>query len=148
MTKNRIKRESFLHKYQRLSKVFNNSINIIRSKFSSPPESSPQVNRSLIIKNSMQRNTYPQFLPTQRAAPCDLSQAAGIPLLVHHVRNFNSPKYISQEVDKEQAKVIYLSRIIIMCRVSNQMLCFSKIETLKHMCLVLSQHRFNTICLS
>ena len=80
MTKNRIKRESFLHKYQRLSKVFNNSINIIRSKYSSPPESSPQVNRSLIIKNSMQRNTYPQFLPTQRAAPCDLSQAAGIPV--------------------------------------------------------------------
>ena len=53
MTKNRIKRESFLHKYQRLSKVFNNSINTIQSKYSSPPESSPQVNRSLTIKNSI-----------------------------------------------------------------------------------------------
>ena len=28
----------------------------------------------------MQRNTYPQFLPTQRAAPCDVNQAAGIPV--------------------------------------------------------------------
>ena len=28
----------------------------------------------------MQRNTYPQFLPTQRAAPCDVSQAAGVPV--------------------------------------------------------------------
>ena len=28
----------------------------------------------------MQRNTYPQFLPTHRAAPCDVSQAARIPV--------------------------------------------------------------------
>ena len=53
MTKDRIKRESFLHKYQRLSKVFNNSINTIQSKYSSPPETSPQVNRSLTIRNSI-----------------------------------------------------------------------------------------------
>ena len=39
MTKNRIKRESFIHKYQRLNKVFNNSIKTKQSKFSSLPES-------------------------------------------------------------------------------------------------------------
>ena len=35
-----------------------------------------------VLENSqpMQRNTYPQFLPTQRAAPCDVSQAAGVPV--------------------------------------------------------------------
>ena len=54
MTKNRIKRESFIHKYQRLNKVFNNSIKTIQSKFSSLPESFPQVNRSLTIRNTIQ----------------------------------------------------------------------------------------------
>ena len=53
MTKNRIKRESFIHKYQRLRKVFNNSIKTIQSKYSSPPESFPQVNRSLTIRNTI-----------------------------------------------------------------------------------------------
>ena len=53
MTKNQIKKKSFLHKYQRLSKVFNNSISTTQSKYSSPPESSPQVNRSLTIRNSI-----------------------------------------------------------------------------------------------
>ena len=53
ITKNRIKRESFLHKYQRLSKVFNNSINTIQSKYSRPPELSPQANRSVTIRNSL-----------------------------------------------------------------------------------------------
>ena len=50
MIKNRIKRESFIHKYQRLSKVFNNSIKTVQSKYPSPPESFPQVNRSLTIR--------------------------------------------------------------------------------------------------
>ena len=57
MTKNRIKRESIIHKYQRLNKVFNNSIKFgktMQSKFSSLPESFPQVNRSLTIRNTIQ----------------------------------------------------------------------------------------------
>ena len=54
MTKNRIKRESFIHKYQRLNKVFNNSIKTIQSKFSTLPESFPQVNKSLTIRNTIQ----------------------------------------------------------------------------------------------
>ena len=53
MTKNRIKRESFIHKYQRLRKVFKNSIKTIQSKYSSPPESFPQVNRRLTIRNTI-----------------------------------------------------------------------------------------------
>ena len=51
ITKNRIKRESFIHKYQRLRKVFSNSIKTIQSKYPSPSESFPQVNRSLTIRN-------------------------------------------------------------------------------------------------
>ena len=54
MTKNQIKRKSFIHKYQRLNKVFNNSIKTIQSKFSSLPESFPQVNRRLTIRNTIQ----------------------------------------------------------------------------------------------
>ena len=53
MTKNRIKRESFIHKYQRLRKVFNNSIKTIQSKYSSLLESFLQVNRSLTVRNSI-----------------------------------------------------------------------------------------------
>ena len=60
MTKKRIKREIFLHKYQRLSKVFKNSINTIQSKKSSLPESFPHVNRSLTIKNSIPGLTIEQ----------------------------------------------------------------------------------------
>ena len=60
MTKHRIKRESFVHKYQRLNKVFSNSIRSIRSKFSSLPESFPQVNRSLTIRNTIQGLTKGQ----------------------------------------------------------------------------------------
>ena len=60
MTKNRIKRESFIHKYQRLNKVFNNSIKTIQSKFFSLPESYPQVNRSLTIRNTIQGLTKRQ----------------------------------------------------------------------------------------
>ena len=53
MTKNRINRESFIHKYQRLRKVFKNSIKTIQSKYSSPPESFAQVNRSRRIRNTI-----------------------------------------------------------------------------------------------
>ena len=60
MTKNRIKKESFVHKYQRLNKVFKNSIKTIQSKFSSLPESFPQVHRSLTIRNTIQGLTKGQ----------------------------------------------------------------------------------------
>ena len=53
ITKNRINRESFFHKYQRLRKIFNNSVNTIQSQYSSPPELFPQVNRSLTMGNSI-----------------------------------------------------------------------------------------------
>ena len=40
--------------HQRLNKLFNNSIKTIQSNFSSLPESFPQVNRSLTIRNTIQ----------------------------------------------------------------------------------------------
>ena len=60
MTKNRIKRGSFIQKYQRLRKMFNNNIKTIQSKYSSPPESFPQVNRSLTIRNTISGLTKEQ----------------------------------------------------------------------------------------
>ena len=55
------KKRKLCNKYQRLNKVFNNSIRTIQSKFSSLPESFPQVNRSLTIRNTIQGLTKGQY---------------------------------------------------------------------------------------
>ena len=96
----------------------------------------------------MQRNTYPQFLPTQRAAPRDVSQAAGVPVASAQYTQLQQPQvYLpGSRQGTSQGDLLIQNNNNVQSFQPDAV--FHQNRDSQHMCLVLSQHRFNTICLS